>query len=229
MENRSSKQPEVLCTNKSNNTLVIERKSLLWPPDYAKLHRAEHRFWELLFKNIGGKLEGNYTICADPIVEVSDTSIEKLVREILPHILPRAQNLRSGQGFSIPVSVYMSIRKEYDNERDDDEPQSGIKILSNEISCTELNNPGKVPSEFVTAIDKLMLSVREKMSQYDTSKKVLILNYSSATLFFNCDGDWWLKYLTTYVSQPFSFNELWLSFNYENENWIFEQVWPIPS
>ena len=44
-----TKQPEVLCTDtQTGSKLVIERKSLLWPQNYAEIHHAEHRFWEFL-------------------------------------------------------------------------------------------------------------------------------------------------------------------------------------
>lgn len=53
-------QPEVLYADEATNeSLVIERKNFVWPPDYAKTHAFEHKAVDRITERLAGICDHN--------------------------------------------------------------------------------------------------------------------------------------------------------------------------
>jgi len=217
----STRQPEVLCTDKySGRKLVIERKNLLWPLNAAEIHSAEHRFWSFLLNEIHAlKLPDElYVLSLDTTQEIRDLKLKALAKCLasiidtnrhalsVGNVIKGAQPLR----FSFCIGSY--------TEREDGGPSSGVYIRSNEPEIRDLNVPESVPSTFVEQMQQYVAAAVEKFSEYDGSTKVLILNFTAANLYLHLNEMWWSKYFAKYPL-PSGIDEVWSSLQYASSQW----------
>ena len=225
-----TKQPEVLCTDtQTGSKLVIERKSLLWPQNYAEIHHAEHRFWEFLTTAINrlNLPECPYSLHVEATNEVRDGELRRLANDISSAIDVDRHLLLTENIVTRPEPLRFTFRLESPGERDSDAPPYGLAICSDEPQFDELGAPELVPAPFKLLVERLFQSTAGKFSNYTDCEKVLILNFSSPNLYIHLDGNWWSRYFEMNPPQP-SIDEVWASFEYEPSRWSFTQLHPQP-
>ena len=203
---------------------IIERKSLLWPPNAAEIHRAEHRFWRFLISEIGkiNLPDYSYSLYIDTTHVVRDSELLRMAKTISSWIDLNRHSLATGGLVSgiEPLRFAFSLG---DCERG--APTSGITIHTDEHEFDDLKTPASVPALFSASVNKFFQSATEKFSTYADCTKVLLLNFTSANLYDYLDSDWWSKYLEQNLLPP-CVDELWSSLEYEPSRWSFTQLHP---
>ncbi len=125
------KEPEVLLTDPSTGRrMVIERKSVVWPPNYLHRHRLEHDFANAIWKNAGDLFrDASYKLTLDTreFDRLSHKQIQGASQEI-------GSALRRIRPEDLPVSetkpLKWKFRKTYLGEEDDQ--RNGI-IIAHEM------------------------------------------------------------------------------------------------
>jgi hypothetical protein len=222
----TSKQPEVLCTALSGAKMVIERKSIVWPINYAAKHHAEHRFFEMLNKKLSPLLDAKkpYEFRLSPLSAVSDRLLENHVEVIASLVKTNLNKLNSGGTVTSQLPIAFDIREQTPGERDGDDPQSGICISMQEVDVKLADGDGKIYKEFRELLSRLLASASEKFANCEQSRRIVLLQPISVGLFESIRSHECRP--LGKISIPGCIQEIWLAFEYAPAHWEYTQIHP---
>lgn len=220
----SDKQPEVLCVDPAGNGLVIERKTLVWPPDAVQRHKIEHKFWGFISESLGeGLRSGPFALrVAFPGV-VNDRVLHRIAIEVADQFRPYLPSLEPGAARRITTPIGAVLWREHEGERDEPDPQVGLAIHSSESEHEELRDVQELPAEFTSKLGAFFDDCRLKFAAYETVGRILLLNFVSAQLHFQLDADWWRDFFGFHV--PHDVDEVWACFEVEEGAWEFDRIY----
>lgn len=221
-----SAQPEVMCKDaNSNQIMVIERKSIIWPLDYVERHKAEHIFWKSILANLKQDTrDAPYLLHIDETPPtVNHRELKKIAGDLAQRIKLSIHSLDAGSGIQFTGIVNGLFSKEHPDSRDWDEPETGLKIESDEPVVEGLKNPTCTPNEFSDTIAKHFKSCVKKFSTYTSAKRILLFDCVSNQIYSDCDQSWWREFLDIHPA-PDAIDEIWSSHNYYENNWAFEKL-----
>jgi hypothetical protein len=222
----SSKQPEVLCTSSAGKQLVIERKAVIWPTEYAEKHRAEHRFFDLICQRIKPVLNAAsaYELQISPPDLISDKLLNEHVEKIYTAIFPRLADVERGIVISELSPLSYLFRKQHSSERSFDEPSTGLAIVAIEEEVALIDNKGGIKESFCQHLQALINSASEKFVDYSSIRRILVIQPFSSSLYIA------MLDLGTYIldslSIPPMIEEIWMIFHIENNAWTFTRLLP---
>jgi hypothetical protein len=137
---RQTKQPECLYIDARNNIrrLVVERKSLMWPKNYAYEHSKFHDLANAITNDLASlDFQDAYVLWIPALTSVNKRELPRIARKVAGDIRSRQASLKRGQVLQINVhiergvlSFKFGIRPEY--ERSDSDPQKGLYLLLGE-------------------------------------------------------------------------------------------------
>lgn len=227
---RNRPQPETLYIDPANTKrLVIERKTLIWPLDYAERHVADH----YLMNAIKVELEA-LTKDAPYALELRiGTAID---REELKHfaglivnaVKPLIGKIKPGEGVT-SRDLHWPFRfwLEGEDERDFSDPPKGLGITLLHNPSTELDNPDQLPTGLVSEINKRYHECEGKFAEYELDRKILIFEPHGDLKYW--DDSWWER-ASARVQPPKSISEVWLAIHdYVTEldkGWMFTKLYP---
>lgn len=221
-------QPEALYVDlTSQRRLVVERKNLIWPPDYARIHDSLHTVTSIVDTAITPHL-----IAGKPYKFIMHDTIRGSVRELRRHaerigkaIVWYLGAVHAGKTvWSCAVGREWSFRMEGAHERDWNEPSDGIRFVF-ERSRRQLRW-GEVPDGLVREFARLLESTRRKFLNHADATRVLVIDFH---------GD--LRHPDTFIEQifamvriPSNVDEIWMSIyalvTELHYGWIHQQLWP---
>ena len=223
---RASPQPEALYSDGSTGAdLVVERKTIVWPPDYAARHRNDHFIAELLSEKLRDLAHGQpLTIHLDqaprmPVVELSSfaSEVAASIRASMSSILGGhvvGANLNGGR---------WSCSFDAEERAASDEPATGLIIRW--TYPDETPNTEQLPAELVDAVHSVLASTVEKFRNYAHARGILLLDPHGAIRY---TGEWWWAAVFAVAPVPASITEVWLaSYNWvtdHEQGWIFERI-----
>jgi hypothetical protein len=114
------------------------------------------------------------------------------------------------------------LLREHPNSREDGQPATGMSYLTNEMSIDEIVDSSDIPESLVSNTQKLIDGASAKFVNYQSAKKVLLFNFVNSNL-TTLELDWW-NALFALVTLSNGIDEIWTTFNYEDNYWNFERV-----
>lgn len=222
----SSKQPEVLCTDADGSTLVIERKSVVWPESYAAHHQGEHRLFSLVSDAISPLLgqEAPYELRIYPLASTTRSALCQYVNEIKAVILENRDLLEGGTTLKSKSARAFCLRKQSDLEREDGEPPNGLCIITTDEPIAITDSSGDVDIGFSECLSRLLASAPAKFKNYGESRRIVLLQPISSTLYLAMNEQ--ASTVLSQTSVPECVNEIWLGFEYADKLWTFTRVFP---
>lgn len=212
----TAKQPEVLLTDEANDEqMVIERKSVVWPPEYILRHNNEHLFAE----TIGEVTSGWFRDACYELV-VSGRQMEVLdarrTKSIATEIASAIVSLNSSH---LPVRrtspVKWSFRKASREEHDD---RTGIVVIHSDSVGLHDCLDGSAKSGTATEIQKELAAASLKFVNYRHARKLVLLDFFGTELW---EDD--IPPLMSGMSVPDIIDEVWMS----KRDWISEDEFEI--
>lgn len=221
-------QPEALYIDPtSEQRLVVERKNLIWPPEYAQVHDSLHMVTDIVATMIT-----SHVLPSTPYVFTMPDRIRGTVPELRRHaegvgnaIVRSLNAVHEGKTVrSRVVDREWSFRMEKTHERDWDEPNNGIRWVFNGVT-TDLDW-GDIPDGLAAEFCRLLTSASRKFADYETAKRILVIDFHGdlrhPSLF--------IEQLLAVVSIPSNVEEIWMS-TYAlvtelHYGWIHQQLWP---
>jgi hypothetical protein len=225
---RNSPQPEALYVNSSGGRLVIERKTVVWPLDYAEGHSADHFLVDALTQRLS-PLVGDRpcTLDVPARISLSRTILTSFAEDVAGAIASHQQELEEGMELrSVHPARPFRFRFQSANERDEWEPVSGLCISFQSRPSGELIDPGRLPDPMLHQINKIFSSVARKFLSYGADRRVLLIDAHGEARW--CTNDWWSEVFKRYPPSSGSM-EIWLSPDDAAEGWegtLFWRVFP---
>ena len=135
VETRDEKEPELLMEAPGENPIVIERKSVVWPPEYFSDHRNKHdllRFFVDRVPSAGNPLAYSaYQLIVDEesLKGKTKKQVSKLAEQIAAVVLSDKRAAKSASGVSSRTPIPWCFRPVLPQERDRTVPETGIGII----------------------------------------------------------------------------------------------------
>lgn len=225
---RNSPQPEALYVDaKSGAHLVIERKSIVWPSDYAAKHQNDHLLASELTRSLREFAPGSpISICLGSGPRAPKNVLVQVAQKISESVrLSETRILGGAVVGGVEVGLKWTCKLDQDEREDFGEPRSGLVIRWTDEE-TECLSPHSLPRELKDKISQTLSSTATKFRTYSTAKRMLILDPFGELR--HTGEEWWAPVLTS-VGVPQSIDEIWLGL-YDwitdvDHDWIFEKLY----
>jgi len=221
----TKKQPEALYEDSdSHRELVIERKSIAWPPDYAQRHHKDHWMSDVFLKELLGiRLDTLYELNLPSLINGTELELRPKAVEMAQQVRLHWPAIAAGSILkSTPSSSFQwYFRKLPDFEKQDGEPDSGLKVSS--FRTPTYVNASDPPTELGDMLEKIYRDCAKKFAAYSDTTRILVLD-TFEDLRHN-DAEWWQSIFDRY-EPPNEINEIWAAaFDWitdETQDWMFE-------
>lgn len=223
---RNSPQPEALYSDSNcDRDLVIERKTVAWPVDYAARHRNDHFIAETLSENLS-ELAECYPLSIDleNALRMSHAELSAFAREISNSVRSDINSVLTG-GVTGSSKAGRSWRCFLDPEDRADSGAPSTGLIVRWTVADEWVSPDRLPQGLVNQIQRLFRTTVEKFRNYPRARGILLLDPHGAIRF---TGDWWWARAFETVPVPPKIAEVWLA-TYDwvtdfEQGWIFERL-----
>jgi hypothetical protein len=212
----TAKQPEVLLTNKANGEqMVIERKSVVWPPDYILRHNNEHLFADTVW-NITRGCFGDR--CYELLV--SGKQMEKLDSKRIKSVATEIGSAIVTMDVSkLPVRrtspVGWMFRRANVHEHGD---RKGIVVIHQDSVEMDDFLDESAKAGTTSQIQKELTAASLKFVEYPRARKLVLLDFFGTKLW---EDD--IPPLMNEVQIPENIDEIWMS----KRDWISEDDFEI--
>lgn len=223
-------QPEAAYVDaNTRDVLVIERKSVIWPPDFAQLHATSHEVCGIVDAALGPVLEPNraYRLTLRDDLRGPRKELQAYARRIGRAIADRLDAVHNGTALRARwPNREWSFLEEPVSERDFTEPSTGL-IVEFKVRTSELD-VGEVSAGLVSEFERLLVAAARKFEEHAAARRILVLD-PYADVRWSTD-DTWRKLLASVVV-PAPIQEIWISMHAMltelHCGWIQQQLWPV--
>jgi hypothetical protein len=205
------KQPEVLLTDKlSGKQMVIERKSVVWPPSYVRNEETFHLFGDLISESAKGWYrDGLYKVSVDAeqlgsLDKKSATVIARNIGTTLSKLVPTDLPMR----WSTPIN--WSFRRIDSHQYGD---RKGICVESAQNVSLQDRVPETAIAGTTSALKEQLENASRKFLGYRDKWKVVLLDFFGDEL---SEDD--IPAMIERIAVPKNIDEIWRT----NQVWISE-------
>lgn len=212
----------------SGSSLVIERKSLVYPPDFVKFHRTQQDVSETIDERIRDVLDPQraYRLTLRTI-RGNRTSISNLVDEICGRIALELSHVHDGYtiGERTPGNEWSFVEEQL-SEREYFQPTTGL-IFEFEGARGRFNPYFGIPDDLAREATRLFNTTSDKFASHADATRLLVLDtFGIANIM--TDAGW--DALFRAVSVPPNIDEIWMTKHANITDlacgWIFQRLWP---
>jgi hypothetical protein len=210
------KKPEVLVTDvATGKQMVIERKSVVWPPKYILIHKNGHDFAETIGELTRGMFHGlcyQLTVSAKQLEPLDNRRTIEIARDIssaIVHLTPSDLPVRR----SVPINwVFRRASVHEHGER------KGIVVVHEGGSIFDriLNDSARKGT--AAAIQAALAAASAKFNEYPDARRVVLLDFYGDGLF---EDD--IPPVLKSLAIPPNVDEIWMT----KPDWISEDDFEI--
>ena len=202
---RTEPKPEVLVTDASRSRqMVVERKSVVWPPDYILRHQIEHDFANVIWQQTKDRFQDDcyeLTVSAEELGKLDSRSVKQIALEI--------GSVLVGNPSSMPIRSLTPVPWHFHraNTYDDSGTRKGIVVIHEDpmMALEDFNRDDAVVGT-AAAMERELAEATPKFSGYEAARKVVLLDFYGNEL---CDED--VPLLLERISLPQAIDEIWMS------------------
>lgn len=201
-------QPECLYIDASRDQrLVIERKSIMWPEDYAYQHSKYHD----LANNISAELKNidfqdTYVLRVPALNDESKQELRDIAHTVAQAIYSQYASLKPGQDLTIRCNRYaFRFGIQPVEERDDGTPTKGLGFSWTTDDAWSL--PADLQDRLHPQIGKIYRACEKKFSEYASDRRVLMLDPYGGVAF---NPLWWWNEVFAKHRPPSAIDEIWI-------------------
>lgn len=228
---RNSPQPEALYTDKrSGRRLVIERKSLVWPPEYVVGHKNDHFLRDLVIEGLTDLTSDDaYELNLEPAVSGTKEELQEFARLIIETVRARFLEIRSGMevGSTQVGRRWAFWRGDGSDRRFQNAPETGLGIHWEIPQSEDVGR--KRPEEFLKEASRLFGACVAKFEPYMDARRILVIEQFGDIRYM---GAWWWKRVLEIAAPPPAITEIWDGmFDWlddDQQGWTFEKLYPTP-
>jgi len=228
---RTTAQPEALYVDEERGvSLVIERKSIAWPIDYAYRHSNDHLISEVVLHDLQGlPLDTLYELRLPILIEGKSKEVTEFAKDAAREIraswksIEGGTRIRKGNG-----DLWWQFGKVPEWDFDEGAPTRGLKVtwVGQSLVASDFIDPSNPPEQLLAALQRVYASCTNKFDSYTDARRVLVLdpfgNLCTEDLTF-----WQRLWAKCPPSEPIG--EIWSGmFDWvtdEEEGWIFERLY----
>ena len=228
-KNTTEKQPEVLLQAPGERDIVIECKTVVWPPEYFRNHDKEHHIWDRLVKSLGNTLHDTgyqLTISEESLSGKKQREVAQYAERIARHMSSRQTDAKShGIGNSEPIP--WSFHPLGSDEIDEGDPTTGITFVIRGRS-TFGRDHSELLQEFEAArvgyaeeFQRTLERAAPKFEEYADCLKMLLVRFCGEGSSILSEDD--VREIVKSATLPHLIDRVWLA----QEDWVSEHNYEI--
>jgi hypothetical protein len=225
-------QPEALYVDsKTGKELVIERKSVSWPVNYAYRHQNDHAVGEVFTDELRDLVADDlYEIRLPMLMEGKNAELIAYAKEATRLIRTHWSDIAAGSALKGRAGDkwWWVFRRLPEGEREDNAPDQGMMVsyIGAPLSFDNYLEPASLPEPLAAAINKIYRNVSAKFSSYQHVRRILLLDPHGDLQTEN--AEWWQGVFANLAPPPV-IAEIWSGpldwVTDEVKEWVFEQVY----
>jgi hypothetical protein len=179
---QTPKAPEVLLTDTTTGKqMVIERKSVVWPPNYIHRHRLGHEFADAIWKKTRGRFHD-----AAYVLTVNTGEFEQLSRKAIQDAAESIGEIIAGiDAGNLPVRrnapIQWSCRLAYPGEEEED--RKGLTITQQQWMSFDDPDDSEAQSGTTTEIEVQLDAAAKKFEDYSGCQMLVLLDFYGEDIF----------------------------------------------
>jgi hypothetical protein len=227
----SSAQPEALYLDSITNLrMVIERKSLSWPLDYAYRHSNDHFAFEVFSNALRGITFGDlYEIRFPLLIKGKREELRTFALAAAEVVRAKWTQLEPGSGLKERVSAdrWWGFRRVPDWEKEESAPVKGLRVtwVGRSMFEHEYLDPSNPPEELQAKVGAIYSACVAKFTTYPDATRILVLDPLGDLR--HEPTDWWRELWLT-CPPPREIGQIWSGvFDYiddDSQDWSFERL-----
>lgn len=224
---RASPQPETLFADWARGKfLAVERKSVVWPLNYAARHRADHRVAEFLQQSLGPATQNlPVSLHLESVTPAGPEACEDFANEVARGVINKLDELAQGtRVVGTAKGLQWEAYSDQASRRFHNEPEEGLIVRWLGPMFEAASGEG-IEQE----MRRLLESAASKFRSYSDAVSVLLLEPFGSVRYWG--AAWWAERCGKAFAAS-SISEIWLSVfdgvNDFEEGWIFERIRPHP-
>ncbi len=226
---RNTPQPEALYVDEDSGArLVIERKNLVWPPEYAVGHKNDHFLVDLVTEGLRDLISDDaYELQLELAISGSRVELEEFAGLITQTVRARFAEIRGGMrvGSTQAGRRWAFWRGDKQERTFEGAPETGLGVHWD--VPTSGDSSGKPPDGFLKEVARLFGACVPKFEPYIDARRLLVIEQHGDMRYM---GAWWWKRVVELVVPPPEIQELWDGMfdwldDYE-QGWTFEKLYP---
>lgn len=225
-------QPEALYVEGGSELqLVIERKSISWPVDYAYRHSNDHVVGEVFSRELEDlTIDDLYEIRLPMLMKGKRADLTGLAKHAAGQIRAHWSAIAAGSDLQGDAGKnwWWHFRLAPPEDEEDDEPTNGLKItlVGPSLSFDDFLDPDSLPDTLSSSIRKIFTGCSGKFSSYKPARRVLLLDPHADLQ--TKDSEWW-KSVWSHLPPPAEIGEIWSGvldwIDDKTQDWTFEQIY----
>lgn len=221
----SRSQPEVLLEAEGEVAMVIERKVIVWPPDYLKYHRWEDWFMRLAAEGLSSHFADGLFVLEVPTTAIrgSKGQIRQNADRIVGQVLANKDLALRRHGIGGRSPIPWRFRPVLDFERDATMPKKGVGVILIGDSLDGQITPEKLQvalNGVSTELARQLVASSRKFSSYEGCLRLVVLECYSDLLLLN-DED--VGRLVVNANLPTNVDQVW----HAKPEWVSESDWQV--
>lgn len=227
-------QPEALYIDKESGVeLVLERKSISWPVDYAYRHSADHEIADVFSQGLKDLVTDElYEIRLPMLMEGKRAELRLLAAKAVKEIRAAWATVSAGGRIRgcAGDNWRWNFGKSPSFDREPETPVSGLAVewVQESNLLTDFLDPTRLPSDLVSSIEKILENCSKKFHAYPGRRRILLLD-PHGDLRFQAPT-WWGEVWASLPPPP-EIGEVWAGLydwiDDEREDWVFSQLFPL--
>jgi hypothetical protein len=226
---RQNPQPEALYVDSEHSIqLVIERKSISSPADFAHRHSNDHFVSDLFEEGLKGlPFDGLYEVSLPMLISGTQTQLRAFVQAAIQSIRTHWPIAEGMVLSSRPGRRWWSYRRIPEWNKLDEAPSKGLQFTWSEppTSQPDYIDAANLPQHVTSALEIIYSSCVTKFATYSDARRILVLDPHGNLR--HQGMEWWRDALS-FLPPPPEIDEIWLGmFDWVAENsegWIFERL-----
>jgi len=208
--------------------LVIERKSLIWPPNFGQQHSSSHEVADIIDKELAPALDAGraYRLTLRDDLTGRRPELRRYAASVAQAIKQRLEAVHHGETVRArwPNREWLFC-EEPASERDFAEPTTGL-VFQFDVPHSDLDY-GVVSDGLKAEWKRLITAARRKFEQHQSAKCVLVID-PYADVRWSTDQTW--RLILNSHDIPTNIHEIWVSMHTMltelHCGWMQKELWP---
>ena len=226
---RNSPQPEALYIETGfAKSLVIERKSVVWPTDYVVLHKNDHFVASLLIEGLRD-LTANlpYGIRLEAGASSRGSDLTVFASQIVNSVREGFSGVERGEtiGSTISGRKWRFFQEDPSWRKEDGEPEYGLVVRwYSDETRDQVSDP---TVKLLADVSRLFDSCVRKFQNYLSARRILLVEQYGGLQYL---GKLFWMHLFETLPPPLEISEIWRGgrdwITDLKEDWVFEKLYP---
>ena len=223
VERRNTKQPELLLEAPGEIPIVLEHKSVIWPPKHMSDHSNEDYLWNRICQQLGDQFKDSLyklIVNAESLKGKRKREVEGFAEQIAQVVLSDETKAKSQRGIGDQKPIPWCFLPLLAHERDEIVPETGIGLevrLPPEI----FQSVGIAKSGYTKEFERLAKDTAEKFAEYADCLKLLLVQFYGDSSFILGEED--VIEIIRSVQLPEVIDQVWLA----QPDWVSEYEYEV--